>query len=650
MSRRVLTRLALVLAALGVLAVALISVDRLTGARAPVPAPAPVAPEATAPLSPDNPRPPRNLTKMNPDQFDVVVNRDDLRGSPVAHILVLPDKVELLVGDRILWTGFFRPSATAGPGPTTLAQVAELVARSPAPEWLRETKPGVFLLQVGLTQAPTTVMEFAAPRVRELRLASNPYVYITGVGATAMFRGVTVTSWQPGSGRPDTDATHRRPFISYDEGGRLDVIDSEFAYLGSDSSKAYGVTWGEATGGQAVGSVFHHNLFGAYTSRAVGVVFQNNVFRDNAIYGLDPHTSSYGLVVTDNEAYGNNSHGIIFSENVTNSVVSGNRSHHNGENGIMMDENSGLNIIKNNEVWSNGGDGIVIQGSSNVLVTANTVTANGVGIRVNANDLGATVGTQVSDNQLSDNRRGVEVYGGARDTVLRNNVIRNSLDQGIVFAEPASSQNDTVIGAQKAVVVDRVEATLRGLAAQDVDRGVVVTAGGRAIVEGARIVARDTAVDMDGPAALELTGTSAGEPSILTGARKGVVVQGTATVRNVTISEVERGIIVTEDARATIENSAITARSKGVDVLGSGGAGRVTLRSSDIRAPEPLVGADVSEAASNDLIAVPSWLAVAGAVFVGLALVLHLGHRLWSPRSAVRHKAVPQFSGGGHDS
>jgi hypothetical protein len=66
------------------------------------------------------------------------------------------------------------------------------------------------------------------------------------------------------------------------------------------------VNWRRSTGA-ASGSVFHHNFFGAYTYQAHGVVVRGNIFRDNAVYGLDPHTGSTRLVVEDNRAFRNRS-------------------------------------------------------------------------------------------------------------------------------------------------------------------------------------------------------------------------------------------------------------------------------------------------------------------------------------------------------
>jgi parallel beta-helix repeat protein len=247
------------------------------------------------------------------------------------------------------------------------------------------------------------------------------------MGATARYTGVTVTSWDPGSGRPARNGGGR-PFVEYADGSDLWAVRSTFAYLGSDRSSAYGVNWRRATGG-ATDSVFHHNFFGAYTYQAHGLVFRGNVFRDNLVYGLDPHTASTRLVVEHNQAFRNKVHGIVFSEDVTDGVVRANRAYANGDNGIVIDERSDRNTVSGNLVEGNEGDGIVLLGSSGILVRDNTVRGNRVGIRVNLR----SGDNRVQRNQVTGNRIGIELYGGAYAVRLLANQVSGSVEKGIVL-------------------------------------------------------------------------------------------------------------------------------------------------------------------------------------------------------------------------
>jgi parallel beta-helix repeat protein len=588
----------------------------------------------------DNPLTPRNRTRMIPDQFNAVTAPKKLAGTPIANIVVRPDRVDMQTGDRVIFSAPFR-SVPGFSGQVTLPDVALIVSRSPNPDWLRETSTGVFQLQAGIVQSPGSRMQVSAPSVTELRLVSQPYVYISGVGASAEFQNVKVTSWIPSQNGPDPNPQGRRPFLSYDDGGRFDISNSEISYLGTDASKAYGVSWGTGTTGQADHTTFHHNLFGAYTGGAVGVAFRNNIFRNNSRYGLDPHTDSAGLIIENNEAYQNNTHGIIFSKNVNHSIITGNRSHDNGSNGIMMDEKCDFNLIKNNQAWDNRGDGIVLQGSSHDVVEDNKITGNQVGVRVNANNLGPADTDRVRDNQVDGNKLGIQVYGGARDTVTETNTITKSGDQGVQFADPSRSESDTISGARKAFVVRSVDAVIEGLKTSDVGRGLVVNDGASATVASSQITGQDIAIEVRPQAHLELTGTDGGAAATVSEAHKGLVVSGTADLRDIIIRGVQRGVLVDSDGRATIASTSILTRSKGVEVVGFNGRSRVQLVSSEVQAPIPVVGSTLWEKSGNTLSSIPSWLAVAGAFFVILATLLHIGHRVLVPMSHVRHKVHP---------
>jgi poly(beta-D-mannuronate) C5 epimerase len=583
---------------------------------------------------PDNPLPPRNRIRMAPDQFNPITVPKRLAGTPIGNIVLRRDRVDVMTGNTVQW------SAPVRGGDTTLPALAALTARSPHPDWLKQTAPGVYQLAAGLVQSPGTHLEVVAPEVTELRMVSQPYVYMAGVGASALFRNVKVTSWLPARNGPDPNAYNHRPFLAYDAGGRLDIDRADLGYLGTDASKAYGVSWGQGTTGTAERSVFHNNLFGAYTGGAVGVTFTGNLFRDNARYGLDPHTDSSGLTITDNEAYGNNTHGIIFSKNVNHSVVQRNRSHDNGSNGIIMDERCDFDLVTDNESWNNRGDGIVIQGSSHDVVSNNRVHGNKVGVRVDANELGPADGTRVAGNQLDGNEHGIQVYGGAKDTVSESNQITDTADQAINFADPATSQSDTVTGAHKALVVQQA-ATVNGLTTEKVGRGVVVGANARAVVTSSHITGQDIAVEVKPGGHVTLAGTNETDPTVISGARKGIVDSGTADLVDVAVQDVSRGLLVDEQGHATITTSSIVTSNKGVEAQGFNGRGRLELVSSEIRAPVPLVGSTLWEQHGTTLSSIPSWLAVAGAVFVLLASLLHIGHRLFAPESQVRHRHTP---------
>ena len=589
--------------------------------------------------------PPRRRIRMVPTPFAAAsisprtgLGSRSLRGTPWANIVVFPDRVQAQTGTRVLWTGYFRelPGFT---GSITLDAVAGLVARGPVPTWLTETGRGVFLLRAGLVQTPGTVLTVAAPRVTELRLLSAPYVYVSGVAATGRFSAVKVTSWSTAANGPDTDPTRARPFIAYTGGSRLDIADCDLGFLGTDTSFGYGVSWGARTSGEARHSVFHNNLFGAYTSRAVGVAFRDNVFRDNARYGLDPHTGSRNLTITGNEAYANNTHGIIFSQGVVDSVIAGNRSHDNGANGIMMDQLSNDNVIRDNVTEHNAGAGIVLQGSSADQVSGNTVGHNPIGIRVNATPRGASVANQVSDNQVTGNGVGIKVYNHTDRTMLVHNSIRDTADTALALVDPTTSRADSVSNAAKGVVISNGTSTLHALSTRDVASGVVVGSGATAIIDAGDISAARVGIRMRERATLALTEA----PTLIADARKAVVVNGTADLNNLTLRDVVKGVVLAPSAFVSIDRSRLVATQVGLEVLGLRGAERVSIHDTTIEAANPVAGASFTDIFGNHMVSVLSWLEVSGAVFVVLALVLYLVGRSWSRRPGPGNPSAPPY-------
>lgn len=435
-----------------------------------------------------------------PDPFNIVkFPRDDLRPA-LRGVSLGGSAIELVQGGRLV-----RSIPFDAERPVRFEQVVAAIGDS----WIRQVEPGVFELTAAFVQQPVTDLIVAAPGVKEIRLVARPGVFFAGSVARVRFEGVKVTSWDPIRRAPSEDYESARPFVLYQEASRLDIIRSEMAYLGSDRTEAYGVAWrvGGSTG-EVTDSVFHHSFFGVYTYDAKDIVFRNNVFRDNVYYGLDPHDSSTGLVVENNEAYGNGSHGFIFSRFVTDGVVSGNHVHDNRGNGIVMDHTSDGNRITGNLVERNAKDGIVLLGSSNTIVENNMVRANKVGIRVNQPSLR----NRIEGNQVEDNVVGLHLYGGAAESMIVGNKVTGAKKAGMVLDAPRSTvqggqirnaplgldlrsvtsvSETTVTEVERGVLVrPKGVADLKALEVRASGSGIEVEPGGQASVAGSRVTAR----------------------------------------------------------------------------------------------------------------------------------------------------------------
>src|SRR5215204_7573811 len=108
---------------------------------------------------------PRKVTHLEPDALDVRRSARKFAGSTRRHVVVRPDRLELLRGPALVASLPF-----PGRGGASLADVVAALAGTPQGGWAQETAPGVFLLRVSLVQAPGTVLEVAAPAVRQVRL------------------------------------------------------------------------------------------------------------------------------------------------------------------------------------------------------------------------------------------------------------------------------------------------------------------------------------------------------------------------------------------------------------------------------------------------------------------------------------------------
>jgi parallel beta-helix repeat protein len=359
------------------------------------------------------------------------------------------------------------------------------------PSWIGEVEPGVFLLRAALVQTDGTQLDVRAPRVTTVRLADLPVVSLSGNRSSASFSGVTVTSWNEAANAPDTSVVDERPYVRYQNGGRLDISGSRFEDLGSDRTSSYGVVWRLGTTGLVTDSSFQRNFFGIYTYEAVDVRFERNVVADNVRYGIDPHDNSSGLVFVENEVYGNGSHGIIFSRFVHDSVVRANYSHDNAGNGIMMDEHSDRNLIEDNVVTDNGREGIVSASSADLTIRRNTISGSEVGVRISHQGADRVL---AEGNAISHVATGVYVYDRAMAATIRDNDVSDASVAGMHVAAPGAQLlgNDVV---RAPVGVDaRNAVTISGGELQATDRALDVSANATVFLSEARLVARDRAI------------------------------------------------------------------------------------------------------------------------------------------------------------
>ncbi|MCY1512482.1 Mannuronan C5-epimerase [compost metagenome] len=119
------------------------------------------------------------------------------------------------------------------------------------------------------------------------------------------------------------------------------------------------------------------------------MVIKGNTYRDNIVYGIDPHDRSKGLLIAHNTVFGTKKkHGIIVSREVDDSWIVHNKSYDNKLSGIVIDRNSVNNLVAWNEVYQNHSDGVTLYESSNNLLWGNKILGNqrhGIRVRNSVN-------------------------------------------------------------------------------------------------------------------------------------------------------------------------------------------------------------------------------------------------------------------------
>jgi parallel beta-helix repeat protein len=367
------------------------------------------------------------------------------------------------------------PSHSNAPKITlTIPQLAaELDKKTSTRGVLTETVPasGIWVLKWNLELEQDVKLEIStASGVSELRLESmmvgdsKVHNKIVADGGQVLIKGVEngaklkVTSWDTTAGAVDTDTSKPRSYIAILNGGRMDILDAEMAYLGwreanprfnnaIGKGEPSGLAWKRRaspelpeTGptGSIIRSLIHHNYYGMYTWQAYDMVLTDNKVYANGYYGFDPHDYSEGFIVSGNEFYENGGHGFIISRGCVNYKIFNNKSYRNHKHGMMLDRGSNYNEVYNNEIYENGEDGFAIFESKYNNIYNNIIRDNERhGLRVNAvYDEGDTFDDLATDNIFRNNtimgnkQNGVFLYERADRNRFENNTVSNNKSYG----------------------------------------------------------------------------------------------------------------------------------------------------------------------------------------------------------------------------
>ncbi|MBX3016150.1 MAG: right-handed parallel beta-helix repeat-containing protein, partial [Caldilineaceae bacterium] len=340
-------------------------------------------------------------------------------------------------------------SGTAASEVINLPALAATLAAQGHAGILTDQGSGIWLLKASILIQQTAKLEITKATVNWLRLESPPLASIRLVAARQgylLVDGIKLTSWDSATNAPDENLANGRAYLLAFEGGRMDLLNSELAYLGWESGEGSGLSWrkrytpGDPTTG-ATGrledSQIHHNYFGMYSYEAYGITILRNEVYENIEYGIDPHDDSRQLEVAYNRVYKNGNHGIIFSRLCQDNTIHHNEVFDNALHGIMLDRGSNNNTVYDNVVYNNQ-DGIAIFQSSNNLIQNNYLYNNRRGMRINATFIpgdaydGVTSNNQFVGNRIEDSsEHGIYLYARADRNLFTGNTILRSGVNGI---------------------------------------------------------------------------------------------------------------------------------------------------------------------------------------------------------------------------
>lgn len=318
---------------------------------------------------------------------------------------------------------------------------------------LKKLENNEWILKANLFISKDVTLVLTDDEVSWLKLLSedNNFVIIRSYNGRVLIKNTKITSWDESNQNYDFDAENGRSLILTKYDGRMDIVNSELAYLGygyydiyqqgQPYGGSYGISWKIPNDsfkqylitGNVLNSKIHNNYFGLYTYGATGMIFSGNEIYNNIEYGLDPHDDSNNLIIENNQSYDNGNHGIIISKRCFNNIFRNNISYSNKLHGIMLDRQSNNNLIENNITYDNV-DGIAVYDSNNNLIRNNEIKENQGGIRANVN----SSGNYIEQNKITNNENGVFLYDKADNNFVISNFIKDN-KKGIYIKNAAGN-------------------------------------------------------------------------------------------------------------------------------------------------------------------------------------------------------------------
>ncbi|MBD3238259.1 MAG: glycosyltransferase [Candidatus Moranbacteria bacterium] len=304
---------------------------------------------------------------------------------------------------------------------------------------------GQWLLKANLDLEDDVILVIDGEEVNWLKMQSNQekFVWIKSDRGSILIKATKITSWDDQNNDFDYIPEDGRSYILQKNSGRMDILDSEIAYLGhlglptrgKPFGGPYGIGWKiddnslhhNLVTGVVAGNSIHDNYFGFYTYGATGMLIKNNHFYNNIEYGIDPHDDSNNLLIEDNHVHDNGNHGIITSKRCYNNIIRNNQSVDNRLHGIMLDRQSNNNLVMDNFISGNV-DGVAVYDSHSNVVVDNMIKNNKSGTRLNKK----SSDNYFQNNHYLNNDKALYAYKNTRDNYFDSNIFEQNsiiLDQ-----------------------------------------------------------------------------------------------------------------------------------------------------------------------------------------------------------------------------
>ncbi len=291
--------------------------------------------------------------------------------------------------------GRLTPKAiTVKSGIVNLQQISEAISDK---DMISVNMDGGFILKVPLIIKPSATLIMNDGETLLMSATQGALIAILG---TVNIVSSHILGWDTVQDQPSYFEKDKnfRPYIVAWCGSRLNIMNSYLGYLGYDAAKSYGLTYSSCENdkyvekgtplksgtGWILNNEFENLYFGFYSYETEDAVLIGNTYKDNIVYGIDPHDRSKNLIIANNNIKNTRrKHGIILSRDVHESYVVNNVTENNRGTGIMLDRNSHNNVIAYNISQYNGHDGLSFYESPSNITYKNILYANGKsGLRV----------------------------------------------------------------------------------------------------------------------------------------------------------------------------------------------------------------------------------------------------------------------------